>query len=105
MKTEQITVEVNVPELLTWSGDDLISNRSNEEEEESSNTYKQLTDEWNSYDDVDLICLGYARTIKKFSKNRQAIIKLKISRLLREELAQEDENNGDNYRQCAQLLP
>ena len=44
-----------------------------------------------NHDDVDLICLTYARTIKKFSPRRQTLVKFKISELLmKEELAQHD---------------
>lgn len=34
------------------------------------------------YDDVDLICLGYAKTIKKFSPNRQTLIKYEMAQLM-----------------------
>lgn len=37
------------------------------------------------YDEVDLICLGYAKTIKKFSPRRRTLTKFKIAQILMEE--------------------
>lgn len=37
------------------------------------------------YDDIDLICLGYAKTIKKNSPTRQTIVKFKLAELMAEQ--------------------
>ncbi|XP_044259023.1 uncharacterized protein LOC123007676 [Tribolium madens] len=50
-------------------------------------------------DDIDLICMGYAKTIKKFSPKRQTMVKFKLSQILmQEELAQQEENEQKNVR-------
>lgn len=38
-----------------------------------------------NYDDIDHICLGYAKTIKKFSAERQALVKFEMAKLLMEQ--------------------
>jgi hypothetical protein len=46
-----------------------------------------------AYDDVDLLCMGYAKTIKKFSPRRQTVVKFKTAEILmQEELAQQIED-------------
>nr|CAD7579787.1 unnamed protein product [Timema californicum] len=50
-----------------------------------------------SYEDIDLIFLGYAKTIKKFSPRRQTIVKFKMAQLLmEEELAQQMDDESKN---------
>ncbi|EEZ98234.1 uncharacterized protein LOC103315182 [Tribolium castaneum] len=45
------------------------------------------------FDDIDLICLGFAKTIKKFSPKRRTLVKFRFSQILmQEELAQQEEN-------------
>lgn len=44
-------------------------------------------------DDIDIIFMGYAKTLKKFSPRRQTMVKFKFSQILmEEELAQQEEN-------------
>ncbi|KAL4711271.1 hypothetical protein ACJJTC_019112 [Scirpophaga incertulas] len=38
-----------------------------------------------NYDDIDHICLGYAKTIKKFPAERQALVKFQMAKLLMEQ--------------------
>lgn len=57
-------------------------------------------------DDIDLICMGYAKTIKRFSAKRQTMIKFRFSQILmQEELAQqaEDERCGSSTLTSADL--
>lgn len=56
-----------------------------------------------AYDDIELIFMGYAKTIKKFSPRRQSVAKFKFSQILmEEELAHQMENDqNDNGRRTA----
>lgn len=59
-----------------------------------------------AYDDVDLLCMGYAKTIKKFSPRRQAVVKFKIAEILmQEELAQQMEDATRANSHCSTPSP
>lgn len=97
LKSEVISTEYIVPEDFKWP-ENIPNKRKHEETENHSQTYstdKSVGGNY-SYDDIDLICLGYAKTIKKFTPRRQSIIKFKIARLImNEELAEKIENNDN----------
>lgn len=59
-----------------------------------------------AYDDVDLLCMGYAKTIKKFSPRRQTVVKFKIAEILmQEELAQQMEDATRAKCHCSTPSP
>lgn len=56
-------------------------------------------------DEVELFCLSLAKSIKRFSIRRQAVIKYKISKLLMEEdLKQQDEDIGSTSASCESTM-
>ncbi|XP_046395721.1 uncharacterized protein LOC124162975 isoform X2 [Ischnura elegans] len=58
---------------------------------------RRVHHKFKSCDEIDLVCMGYAQTIKKFKPRRQAMVKFKILELLmREELAQLEEEDGEH---------
>jgi hypothetical protein len=59
-----------------------------------------------AYDNVDLLCMGYAKTIKKFSPRRQTVVKFKIAEILmQEELAQQIEDATRAKCHCSTPRP
>lgn len=80
-------------------------NREKETSETCSQVTKEKTNEKKvvenkieqNKDDIDLLFLSYAKTVKKLSEERQVITKFKISQLLmQQELAQLKDNAGDS---------
>lgn len=98
LKREEVPLDEYVPQDIKLETNDTTQNQSENKGILATllSTDKKHSEDSNFYDDIDLICLGYAKTIKKFNPKRQSIIKFKIARLImEEELAQEIENGGN----------
>lgn len=108
LKFEESTLETQSSEEYNWQDQTTISsdNRKRKAIEEinlqtisvnqiPNYSEKRDYDDNFTYDDIDLIFLGYAKTIKKFPPRRQSILKFKFARLIMEEELKDDTDNDD----------
>ncbi|CAH0398023.1 unnamed protein product [Chilo suppressalis] len=77
---------INTTDLpIMYSHQQFTHNRlSDPTESQVDKVFDFLSKRHTDYDDIDLIFLGYAKTVKKMSKSRQATVKFHVAKLIME---------------------